>query len=115
VWGIAVLSPLYFLFDRIGALYSPAMTHPDFYYGFIGVALAWQAAFLLIGSDPARFRPMMIAAIAEKFVYVISLVALFEQGRLRGGQAAVAIPDFLLGILFIIAFFKTGHAAVDSS
>jgi hypothetical protein len=91
------------------------MTHPDFYYGFIGVALAWQAAFLLIGSDPARFRPMMIAAIAEKFVYVISLVALFEQGRLRGGQAAVAIPDFLLGILFIIAFFKTGHAAVDSS
>src|SRR5215831_14803029 len=75
VWGVLVLTPLYFMFDRIGAEYPPAITHPDFYYGFIGVGLAWQAAFLIIGSDPRRFRPMMIAAMLEKFSYVLTVSA----------------------------------------
>jgi len=31
---------------------------PDFYYGFVGVAILWQIAFLAIGRDPIRLRPM---------------------------------------------------------
>jgi len=107
VWGVLTLTPLYLMFDRIGDRYPPAITHPDFYYGFVGLALTWQAAFLVIARDPIRFRPFMIAAILEKFIYVISVSALYAQGRLQGGQLAVTGPDFALGILFIAAYLKT--------
>jgi hypothetical protein len=40
VWGFLALTPLYFLFAMIGRQDPPAITHPDFYYGFVGVALA---------------------------------------------------------------------------
>ena len=111
LWGIAVLTPLYFLIEVIGRAYPPAVTHPDFYYGFVGVGLAWQVAFLLIGSDPARFRPMMIPAMLEKFVYVISLSLLYINGSLQTGQLVVVGPDVVLGILFVVAFLKTSSSS----
>ena len=42
VWGFLVLSPLYFMLDIVGQKYPPPVTHPDFYYGFLGLAIAWQ-------------------------------------------------------------------------
>ena len=57
IWGMLVLTPLYFLFDRIGRQDSPSITHPAFYYGFVGTALAWQIAFLIMATNPVRFRP----------------------------------------------------------
>src|SRR5262245_9644159 len=65
VWGIVVLTPLVFAFGLVGRTYPPAITHPDFYYGFIAIALAWQAAFLVIGRDPVRYRPLMVRALLE--------------------------------------------------
>jgi uncharacterized membrane protein YuzA (DUF378 family) len=56
IWGLVVLTPLYFNFDLVGRLYPPPVTHPDFFYGFIGVATAWQFAFLSIGPDPIRLQ-----------------------------------------------------------
>ena len=108
LWGVLVLTPLYFAFDLVGRLYPPPMTHPDVYYGFIGLGIAWQVGFLAIGRDPARFRPMMIPAVLEKCLFVVSLGALYAQGRVRGGQLAAAGPDLLLGVLFIISFLKVG-------
>jgi hypothetical protein len=95
------------MLDRIGAQYPPAITHPDFYYGFVGIGLAWQVAFLMIGRDPLRFRPLMIAAMFEKFSYVLTVSVLYAQGRLAAGQAVVIWPDLLLGILFVAAYLKT--------
>jgi hypothetical protein len=107
VWGFVVLTPLYFLLDLIGRQYPPAITHPDFYYGFIGITLVWQVAFLVIANDPVRFRPMMVPAILEKFIYVISVGVLYAQGLLQSGQLLPALPDIPLGILFVAAFLKT--------
>jgi hypothetical protein len=107
VWGIVVLTPLYFMSDLIGRRYPPAITHPDFYYGFLGVGLAWQVAFLVIARDPVRFRPMMVPATLEKFIYVISLSVLHVEGRLPSGQLVGVGPDLVLGVLFIAAFLKT--------
>src|SRR6478735_1456044 len=92
IWGFVVLSPWYFNFDLIGSLDPPPIMYGDFYYGFIAVALTWQVAFLIIGSDPVRFRPMMIPAIAEKFLYVSTLTALWAQGRVSTGEFSVAVP-----------------------
>jgi len=111
VWGVLVLTPLYFLFDRIGREYPPAITHPDFFYGFVGVALAWQVAFLVIASDPARFRQLMIPAILEKVSYSGALFILFAQRRLNPAQLPFAGVDLLFAILFLAAFFRTRTVA----
>jgi len=110
VWGLLILAPLYFTFDLVGREYPPPITHPDLYYGFLGLAIAWQIGFLVIGSDPVRFRPMMIPAVAEKFIFVVSQGALYLQGRVRLGQLAAAGPDLILGILFVVSFFKLADA-----
>lgn len=68
LWGLVVLTPLYFTFDIIGRQYPPPMTS-----------------------------------------------ALYLQGRLAAGQFAVAGPDLVLGILFIVSFFKVEHASSRSS
>jgi len=107
VWGLIILTPFYFLFDFVGQKYPPAITHPDLYFGFLGLGIAWQFAFLVIGRDPVRLRPIMFPAICEKAFYVVSLVALFKAGRIELDQMLVGIPDFLLGCLFVVAAFKT--------
>ena len=107
-WGVLVLTPLYFIFDMIGRQDPPPITHPAFYYGFVGVALAWQFAFFVIGSDPARFRPLMILSALEKFIYGVTLLVLFLQGRLHGTDLMLGGVDTLLGVLFLVAFVKTG-------
>ena len=108
VWGILIMTPLYFTFDAVGRAYPPPITHPDLYYGFIGVTLAWQIAFLVIATDPVRYRTIMLAGILEKLLYVTTMIVLCFRGYLQPGQAAVIIvPDGTLGLLFVAAFFRT--------
>jgi hypothetical protein len=107
LYGLVSITPLYFTFDFIGRNDPPAITHPQFYYGFVGLALAWQLAFVVIAIDPVRFRAMMIPAIVEKFGYVIACGVLHLQGRMSGQQVVTAAPDLVLGALFIASFLKT--------
>ena len=107
VWGIVVLTPLYFLHDITGRQYPPPPDYAQFFYGFLSVAMAWQVAFLVIGSSPARFRLLMIPSIIEKLGYVVTLFVLYGQGRIPAADATPAIPDFVLGLLFIAAFAKS--------
>jgi len=46
IYGLIVLLPLYFMEAQTGRDYPPPITHPEYYYGFIGVAVAWQLVFL---------------------------------------------------------------------
>ena len=112
VWGMVILTPMYFLFDAIGRQNESPITYPQFYYGFLAVTIAWQLAFLVIGSDPVRFRPLMIPSMVEKFYTVLSMAALFVQGRIALTDMIVISPDLALGILFVIAFAKTSAPAV---
>jgi hypothetical protein len=107
IWGIAVLVPLYFLFDLSGRKYAPPATYPHFFYGFLSVTLAWQIAFLLIGSDPVKLRPLMIPSLIEKAGYVLTVAVLYAQGQISSTDASTALPDMLLASLFVIAFAKT--------
>jgi hypothetical protein len=107
IWGVLVLAPLYFLFDLIGQKDPPAITHPGFYYGFAGLGLAWQIAFIVIARDPVRLRPMMIPSVLEKFSYGIAVVSLVMQGRMHRSDLVFAGTDTLLGVLFVVAYMKT--------
>ena len=107
LWGIAVLTPLFFLVDITGRPYAAPTDYPHFFYGFVAVATAWQIAFLVIGWNPVRFRPLMIPGFIEKAGYVITATVLHGQGRISAADAGTAIPDALLLVLFIVAFVKT--------
>jgi hypothetical protein len=107
IWGIVVLTPFYWLLDVTGRHYVPPTEYPQFFYGFVSVALVWQIAFLAIGSSPARFRPLMIPSILEKLGYVATLAVLYGQGHISATDVQPLLPDLVLGILFIISFAKT--------
>jgi hypothetical protein len=55
----------------------------------------------------------MIPAMIEKFGYVITLAVLYGQERIAQVDALPALPDGLLGLLFIVAFVKTRETLLD--
>src|SRR6267378_2340207 len=107
IWGLLVLTPLYFMFDLIGRNDPPPITHPGFFYGFVGVALARQVVFIIIATDPVRYRPLMIPSVLEKVSYGAAVVVLVLQERMHKSDLLFAGTDLLLGVLFEIACFKT--------
>ncbi len=111
IWGVLVLTPLYFVFNRISRQDPPPITHPAFYYGFVGAGLAWQIAFLIIATNPVRFRPIMIACVVEKFTYAAALIVLYLQNRLHPSDLTFGVVDLLFGVLFVVAFFRVRDVA----
>lgn len=107
VYGLAVLAPQYFMESSIGVDDPPPITHVEYFYGFVGVALAWQIAFLIIAIDPRRYRPLMLAAVVEKASFAIAASLLFAQGRLNPMLFAAGMIDLCLGLAFVASFFAT--------
>jgi hypothetical protein len=77
IYGLLVLIPHYFLEKQLGIDFPPPITHPEHFYGFVGVALAWQFVFLLIARDPARYRLIMLPAILEKLAFGVPAMILY--------------------------------------
>ncbi len=71
--GLIEIVPLYFYEAALNRTQPPPITHPEFYYGFVGVTLAWQVAFLVIARDPLRFRPLMPVSWIEKLLYPVAV------------------------------------------
>jgi len=112
IWGLLVITPLYFMSDLVGRNDAPPITYPGFFYGFAGVALAWQFALVFIATDTARFRPLMIPCVLEKIGYGAAVLALVMQGQMHRADVLFAGNDLLLGLLFVIAYFKTPVSVV---
>lgn len=107
IYGILVLAPNYVLEGRIGQDYPPAITHPEYFYGFVGTALVWQFLFLVIGNDPIRYRAAMPVAVLEKLAFGAPALILYARGRLAGTTLTFGVLDLLLGTLFALSYFKT--------
>jgi len=106
IYGIGVLAPGLFSEKVLAERMPPAVTHPEFYYGFFGIGLAWQVAFLIIARDPQRFRPIIPAAILEKLSYAIACAVLYAEGRTPAIVAFGGAVDLVLGALFTISFLR---------
>lgn len=106
-YGVAIVLPQFFLENQVGRDFPPPITHPEYFYGFAGVALAWQVAFLEIARDPVRYRPMMLAGILEKTTFGIATIMLFLEERLALPMLLFGLIDLLLGALFLVAWWKT--------
>lgn len=107
IYGLLILLPQYFLEQKVGRDFPPAITHPEFYYGFLGVAVAWQVAFLVIAHDPVRYRMMMLPGALEKAGFGFAVLALYLQQRVPAALLSFALLDLVLGALFLTAFQKT--------
>jgi len=78
------------------------------YYGVLGTLIAWQLAFFFIGSDPQRFRPLMIPAVLEKMLWMLTMLFFYVQAKLPlTDLLASAATHGVLAVLFIVAFLKT--------
>jgi hypothetical protein len=110
IYGLLILPPHYFLEEKIGRDTPPAITHPEFFYGFVGVALAWQVAFLIISRDPVRYRLMMLPGILEKLGFGVAALVLYGQGRLAAPMLAAGIGDLVFAALFAVALVKTPNS-----
>jgi len=106
VYGVVVVAPLLFLEQTIAAESPPAITHPEFFYGFVWVALAWQIVYLMMSRDPLRYRPLLVPAVVGKAGFAISALVLFAQGRLEAAGVGLAGIDLLMAGLFVWAFLS---------
>lgn len=105
--GLLILSPMYLLENKIGRDSPPPITHPEYFYGFAGVALAWQVLFLVLATDPVRYRPMILPSILEKIGWGVALIVLFYQRRLALSAFAIGSVDWVFAFLFLAAYFTT--------
>lgn len=103
VYGVAVLTPLYFR--------GVPAASPEFYYGFIGTALAFQLVYWTIGGDPVRHRPLMPLAVLAKLAFFIPCLLLFLGDRLAVPTMAAAALDAVLAIGYALAWRATPRAA----
>ena len=110
IYGLVVMLPQYFLAARIGIDTPPAITHQEYFYGFVGLAVAWQFVFLLIGRDPERYRPLMIPAVLEKLAFGVPAIVLYVQGNLPGTVLFFGLLDLTLGALFVASWRATANS-----
>ncbi|SEL96517.1 hypothetical protein SAMN05216382_3000 [Sphingomonas palmae] len=68
---------------------------------FTLTALAFQLVFWLIGGDPVRYRPMMLAGVAEKLAFGVPALVLAPGST----TAMFGVVDLILGAGFLLAWF----------
>ena len=107
VYGILVLAPQYLIELGVGPPLAAPLTRPEHFYGFIGVALAWQCVFLVIAHDVGRYRLLMLPAILEKLVFGVPVLLLFAASRVGVDVLVFGIIDLALAALFAMSFVRT--------
>jgi hypothetical protein len=115
ITGALVLIPPFFLEEQFGRDNPPPVNHPEFYYGFFGVGLAWQFMFLVIASDPIRFRRVMLPSLLEKASFAIAIPILYALGRVTLTLVGFASMDATWFVLFLIAYLRTPDEATPGS
>ncbi len=106
LYGIAVVAPMLFFEHQI----APGITYPVFFYASVSVNLAWQILFLVLSTDPIRYRPMMLVCVLMKATAVVAIPWLYVLGRIGSPWLGAAAVDLVFGVLFLAAYRGTGRA-----
>jgi hypothetical protein len=114
VGGLLFLPSLYFERGMVGRMAPPEINHPELYYGLVGFAVLWQLLLAVIAWDPLRYRPLILIAVLEKFVYTVPAGILYLRGEASPWMVVPTLTDPVLGVLFLVAYLglgKTGRRA----
>ena len=103
IYGILVVAPMFFLEPRL----APGAIHPVFFYGWVSLNLMWQVLFLVVSTDPIRYRPMVVVSVVEKAAAVIVIPWLYLAGRVNGMWLGAAVADLVFAALFIASYLVT--------
>jgi len=114
IYGLLILAPICFWEKAIGKRTPPAITHTEYFYEFVRMALAWQELFHVLQTHPMRYRVMILPSILEKVGYGIALIVLLLQRRLPLSAFSIGSVDWVFAFLFLAAYFraKSARAAV---
>ena len=115
IYGVITIAPLYFMEQAINRQDPPPITHPMFFYGFVGVTLAWQLLFFAIARQPVRLRPVIPFAALEKLSFGIGAMVLYHQRRLDHGDLYFGSIDLALAILFLVVWRRLAHERAYSA
>jgi hypothetical protein len=100
IYGLVVLLPMFFMEETVAAAMPPAFSHPEYYYGFLGAAGTMQLVYLIIATDPVRYRPLMPIAVLAKLNFVVAVAILFAMGRLAPVALSLPAVDLFIGLGF---------------
>ena len=106
VYGLIVMVPMLFL-ERAMAAAGQPLSHPESYYGFVGVVLVFQLVFLTIATDPLRFRPIMLLGVLEKLSFGAAVYPLYIMGRTPAAVVVFATIDLFLAAMFAISWRRS--------
>jgi hypothetical protein len=110
-WGFFILTLGYgaYLLGIEGATIDT--DRPELVHGFFLATLAFQVVFLIISTDPVRYRLFMLASMFEKLPFTLASLLLYSNGQAPMTAAVLGLVDGLLGLLFAVAYFVTANEA----
>lgn len=111
IYGLIVLTPFLFMERMIAERTPGGLTHPEYYYGFLGAGLVMQLVYLTIGRDPVRFRPLMPLGTLAKLAFFVPVLILYLQEKVPAITLEFASVDALLAFAFLQAWRSTGQPA----
>lgn len=111
IYGLLALVPHYFAEVSIGRDYPPAVTHPEYFYGFAGMAVVFQLVFLVIATDPVRYGLLILVSIFEKLSFGIPALILHFQGRIAPPLFLGGMIDLVLCAFFIVSYLMLRRTA----
>ena len=105
-WSFA-LAGVYGLVATV-SLYFQAPLTPDtqWLYAFAGAAAATQLAYLLIATDPVRYRLVIPVGIASKLSFAVPMTVLYARGDIAMASFVFALIDYALAVLFAVNFVR---------
>lgn len=109
IFGLIVMVPILCAEKLIPKIMPPAITHPEFFYGFVILNICWQILYIFLSKDPVRFRPMMIPSFLAKGSGPVALLWLYFQGRISSQWITTTIMDGVFALLFLVSFWITGR------
>ncbi|MFM9829029.1 MAG: hypothetical protein ACKVOB_09855 [Sphingomonas sp.] len=102
-YGILLLIPLFFA-ELVLTAQGVTLGQPEFFYGFVGTALACQLLYVAIARDPVRFRPVMLVAVAAKLGFGVPVALLFSAQRVDATTFGLGLVDIAMAAAFLFAW-----------
>lgn len=84
-----------------------------FFYVFVFQYVCWQILYIVLASDPVRYRPVMIPSFFAKVSAPFNPIWLFLFGF--NYWIPIAVVDVVFAILFLIAFWSAGRGLNKSA